>query len=104
METDPETALLVRIYQLLDVPPACYWHRDLPEAAELDLAARNGSNCACQPVNLCYTDLSGQETAGTFVPRAFVHPPQGVKLFAWCEERRDFRQLFVGALQGPTLK
>jgi hypothetical protein len=28
-ETDPEAALLGRIYQLLDVRPAAYWHGDL---------------------------------------------------------------------------
>jgi predicted DNA-binding transcriptional regulator YafY len=27
-----------------------------------------------------------------------------VKLLAWCEERRDFRQFFVRAMQGLTLR
>ena len=47
-ETDPEAALLGRIYQLLDVRPAAYWHGDLPEAAAADLAALHGSIRACQ--------------------------------------------------------
>jgi predicted DNA-binding transcriptional regulator YafY len=27
-----------------------------------------------------------------------------VKLLAWCEERKDFRQFFVRAMQGVTLR
>jgi predicted DNA-binding transcriptional regulator YafY len=102
-ETDPEAALLGRIYQLLDVRPAAYWHGDLPAAAAADLAALHGSIRACQPVTFGYTDLSGQETTRTVLPLALVHPPQGVKLLAWCEDRRDFRQFFVRAMQGLTL-
>ena len=49
-----------------------------------------------------YTDLSGQETTRTVLPLALVHPPQGVKLLAWCEERRDFRQFFVRTMRGLT--
>ena len=51
-----------------------------------------------------YTDLSGQETTRTVLPLALVHPPQGVKLLAWCEERRDFRQFFVRAVQRLAIK
>jgi predicted DNA-binding transcriptional regulator YafY len=36
------------------------------------------------------------------LPLALVHPPQGVKLLAWCTERQDFRQFFVRAIQGPA--
>ena len=61
-ETDPEAALLGRIYQLLDVRPAAYWHGDLPEAAAADLSALHGAIRASQPVAFGYTDLSGQET------------------------------------------
>ena len=103
-ETDPEAALLGRIYQLLDVRPAAYWHGDLPAAAAADLAALHGSICACQHVTFGYTDLSGQETTRLVLPLALVHPPQGVKLLAWCEERRDFRQFFVRSMQGLTRK
>lgn len=49
-----------------------------------------------------YTDLSGNETARTVLPLALVHPPQGVKLLAWCEERGDFRQFFVRAMSDLT--
>ena len=45
-----------------------------------------------------YTSLTD-----TTLPLALVHPPQGVKLLAWCEERKDFRQFFVRAMQGLTL-
>ena len=31
-----------------------------------------------------------------------MHPPQGVKLLAWCAERQDFRQFFVRSMQDPT--
>jgi predicted DNA-binding transcriptional regulator YafY len=103
-ETDPEAALLGRIYHLLDVRPAAYWHGDFPEAAAVDLSALHGAIRASQPVAFGYTDLSGQETTRTVLPLALVHPPQGVKLLAWCEERRDFRQFFVRAMQGLTLR
>ncbi len=103
-ETDPEAALLGRIYQLLDVRPAAYWHGDLPEAASVDLSALHGAIRASQPVAFGYTDLSGKETTRTVLPLALVHPPQGLKLLAWCEERRDFRQFFVRAIQGLTLR
>ena len=102
-ETDPEAALLGSIYQLLDVRPAAYWHDDLPEAATEDLATLHGAIRASQPVAFGYTDLSGQETTRTVLPLALVHPPQGVKLLAWCEERKDFRQFFVRAIKGLTL-
>jgi hypothetical protein len=36
------------------------------------------------------------------LPLALVHPPQGVKLLAWCAERQDFRQFFVRAMENPT--
>ena len=102
-ETDPEAALLGSIYQLLDVRPAAYWHDDLPEAATEDLATLHGAIRASQPVAFGYTDLSGQESTRTVLPLALVHPPQGVKLLAWCEERKDFRQFFVRAIKGLTL-
>lgn len=101
-ETDPEAALLGRIYQLRDVRPAAYWQVDLPEAASADLAALHGAIRASQPVAFGYTDLSGQTTSRTVLPLALVHPPQGVKLLAWCEERQDFRQFFVRAIQQLT--
>lgn len=103
-ETDPEGALLGRIYQLLDVRPAAYWHGALPEAAAVGLSALHGAISASQPVGFVYTDLSGQVTTRTVLPLVLVHPPQGVKLLAWCEERKDFRQFFVRAIQGLMLR
>lgn len=99
-QTDPEGAILARLYQLLDVRPAQYWPEDMPEAAAADLAMLHAAIRTSQPVAFGYTDLSGNETARTVLPLALVHPPQGVKLLAWCEERGDFRQFFVRAMRG----
>lgn len=101
-QTDPEGAILTRLYQLLDVRPAQYWPEDMPEAAAADLAMLHAAIRTSQPVAFGYTDLSGNETARTVLPLALVHPPQGVKLLAWCEERGDFRQFFVRAMRGLT--
>ena len=99
-ETDPEAALLGRLYQMLDVRPAAYWPADMPAAAEADLAMLHAAIRACQPVAFCYTDLSGQATTRRVLPLVLVNPPQGVKLLAWCEERAGFRQFFVRAMRG----
>lgn len=97
-EIDPEAALLGRIYQLLDVRPSAWWPDDLPAAAEADLAALHRAIRASAPVAFAYTDLSGAETSRRVLPLALVHPPQGVKLLAWCESREGFRQFFVRAM------
>lgn len=99
-ETDPEAALLGQIYQLLDVRPAAYWPRDVLEAAAADIATLHAAVKASQPVAFGYTDQSGNQTTRTVLPLALVHPPQGVKLLAWCQERGDFRQFFVRAMTG----
>lgn len=101
-QTDPEGALLARLYQMLDVRPAQYWPEDVPEATAADLSTLHAAIRACQPVSFGYIDLSGNETARTVLPLALVHPPQGVKLLAWCEEREDFRQFFVRAIRDLT--
>jgi hypothetical protein len=97
-QTDPEGALLARLYQMLDVRPAQYWPADVPEAAAADLATLHAAIRACQPVSFGYTDLSGNETTRTVLPLALVHPPQGVKLLALCVQCEDFRQFFVRAM------
>lgn len=99
--TDPEAGLLGRIYQLLDVRPAAHWPENLPAAAAADLAILHRAIRACQPVAFGYTDLSANQTMRTVLPLALVHPPQGVKLLAWCRERADFRQFFVRAMCHP---
>lgn len=99
-QTDPEGAILARLYQRLDVRPAQYWPTDVPEAAPADLAALHAAIRACQPVAFGYTDLSGHDSARTVLPLVLVHPPQGVKLLAWCAEREGFRQFFVRAMRG----
>ena len=101
-ETDPEAGLLGRIYQMLDVRPAAYWPDDVPAAAAADLAILHATIRASQPVAFGYTDLDGNKTTRTVLPLALVHPPQGVKLLAWCAERQDFRQFFVRSMEGPT--
>lgn len=103
-DSDPEAALLGRIYQMLDVRPAQYWPEDVSEAAATDLATLHTAIRACQPVAFGYTDLSGNETARRVLPLALVHPPQGVKLLAWCEEREGFRQFFVRAMVALTFQ
>lgn len=101
-ETDPEAGLLGRIYQMLDVRPAAYWPEHVPAAAAAALAILHAAIRASQPVAFGYTDLDGNETTRTVLPLALVHPPQGVKLLAWCAERQDFRQFFVRSMQGLT--
>lgn len=57
---------------------------------------------ATQPVAFRYTDLSGNPSRRTVLPLVLVHPPQGVKLLAWCQERQEFRQFFVREMQDVT--
>ena len=101
-ESDPEAALLGQIYQLLDVRPAASSPTDMPPAAVADLAVLHAAIRATQPVAFQYTDLSGNPSTRNVLPLVLVHPPQGVKLLAWCQERQDFRQFFVRAMQGVT--
>ncbi len=103
-ETDPESAILTRIYQLFDVRPASYWLDNNTPAAEDDLASLHSAIRACSPVAFKYTDLSGNMTTRVVLPLALVHPAQGVKLIAWCEERNDFRQFFVRAMQDLDMR
>ena len=74
-ETDPEAALLGRIYQMLDVRPAQYWPEDVPEAAAADLAVLHAAIRACQPVAFGYTDLSGNETARRVLLESLGYKP-----------------------------
>ena len=103
-ETDPEGALLFRLYRKLDVRPAAYFHddMDMPEAAQADLAMLHAAIADCRPLRFGYTDLAGNQTERQVLPLALVHPPQGVKLLAWCEKAEDFRQFFVRALRDPS--
>ena len=101
-ETDPEAGLLGRIYQMLDVRPAAYWPDNTSAAAVADLAILHAVTRASQPVAFGYSDLDGNKTTRIVLPLALVHPPQGVKLLAWCAERQDFRQFFVRSMQGLT--
>lgn len=103
-ESDPEAALLGEIYTLLDVRPAALWRVDVPKAQEPDLAALHGAIRACAPVSFGYTDLSGNQTTREVLPLALVHPPQGVKLLAWCETREGFRQFFVRSVTGLAVR
>lgn len=99
-QADPEGALLLRLYRKLDVRPAAYYREDMPQAAAADLALLHAAMRACRPVAFGYADLAGNETQRTALPLALVHPPQGVKLLAWCEKAQDYRQFFVRAMQG----
>ncbi|MFB2531299.1 helix-turn-helix transcriptional regulator [Paracoccus sp. p3-h83] len=98
--TDPEAALLARLYQRLDVRPAQVWRADAPPAGAADLALLHDAIRDCRPVGFGYTDLSGRTSQRAVLPLVLVHPPQGVKLLAWCGERADFRQFFVREMTG----
>lgn len=101
--TDPEGALLLRLYRALDVRPAAYYHGEaLPAAGADDLALLHRAIAACQPVRFGYTDLEDQHSQRTVLPLALVHPPQGVKLLAYCLERDDYRQFFVRQMRQVT--
>ena len=106
-ETDPEAAILVRLYQLLDVRPAAYWQEAAssePSAKAEDLAVLHGAIRACSPVAFDYTDRGGTVTARRALPLALVHPAQGVKLLAFCETRAGFRQFFVRSISGLAMQ
>ena len=101
--SDPEGALLARLYQMLDVRPAGYFHAGmadgLPGAGAEDLAVLHEAITACHPVAFAYTDMEGEPSERMVLPLALVHPPQGVKLLAWCLARAGFRQFFVRAMR-----
>ncbi|WP_295048230.1 WYL domain-containing protein, partial [uncultured Paracoccus sp.] len=94
-QTDPEAALLLRLYRKLDVLPSQSWRADAPPAAQADLAALHDAIRDCRPVGFGYTDLSDQTSERVVLPLALVNPPQGVKLLAWCRKAEDYRQFFV---------
>ncbi|AWD22011.1 hypothetical protein B6K69_10255 [Fuscovulum blasticum] len=96
--TDPEGALLARLYCALDVRPSTFYRVDMPPASADDLALLHRAIGASQPVFFAYTDLSDQPSQRSVLPLALVHPPQGVKLLAWCTERQGYRQFFVRAM------
>ncbi|MDQ7776027.1 MAG: WYL domain-containing protein [Paracoccus aminovorans] len=99
-ESDPEGALLFRLYRKLDVRPAAHYRPDMPAAAEADLALLHDAIAASTPVAFGYTDLHDNRSERTVLPLALVHPAQGVKLLAFCLQAQDFRQFFVRAMSG----
>ena len=101
-QTDPEGALLLRLYRKLDVRPAAYYFDDMPEAQAADLALVHEAIAASRPLHFAYTDLHDNESDRAVLPLALVHPPQGVKLLAYCLEREDYRQFFVRAMAQVT--
>lgn len=69
--TDPEAAILTRLYQLLDVRPAAYWQEaalNEPPAKAEDLEVLHGAIRACQPVAFDYTDMGGTVTSRQVLP------------------------------------
>ncbi len=103
-ETDPEAALLARLYRALDVRPAgVYWVAH-PAAHPETLTLLHEAIARAQPVAFGYTDQSDQTSQRRVLPLALVHPPQGVKLMAWCELRQGYRQFFVREMTGTILQ
>jgi predicted DNA-binding transcriptional regulator YafY len=103
-ETDPEGAVLARIYRALDVRPAALYRIDLPEATADVLKQLHTAIDGSLPVSFSYTDLSDRQSERTVLPLALVHPPQGVKLLAWCETAPGYRQFFVRAIAGLEMR
>lgn len=105
-KSDPEGAVLVQIYRVYDVETAYYrcGDPDTDRSSASDLATLHGAVRDCRAVAFGYAALDGELTTRTVLPLALVHPPQGIKLLAWCEKRQDFRQFFVRALSDLTLK
>jgi predicted DNA-binding transcriptional regulator YafY len=99
-EEDPEGALLCRLYRKLDVRPAGYWRADAAAAQADDLTCLHAAIAACHPVRFDYTDLLDQPSTRSVLPLALVHPPQGVKLVAWCLKAEGYRQFFVREMRG----
>ncbi len=100
-ETDPEAALLCRLYRKLDVRPSANYRADtdVPDAVPENLRTLHNAIDACRAVSFSYTDLNGEGSTRTVLPLALVHPPQGVKLLAYCQLRKDYRQFFVRNLR-----
>lgn len=95
--SDPEAAAIVRIYRAHDTASQAWRYGDRRggNVAEETLAALHEAIAACRPVSFHYVDLDGEVTDRTVLPLALVHPPQGIKLVAWCALREDYRQFFV---------
>lgn len=104
--SDPEGALLVRVYRAYDVEAAIYRYGKLQDASASapELTTLHSAVQECRAVSFRYTDLAGEVTMRTVLPLAIVHPPQGIKLLAWCEKRGDIRQFFVRALSELTIE
>lgn len=93
--SDPEGALLARLYRALDVRPAGhFWRADVPADAVV-LALLHEAVGEARSVSFAYRDIDDRETRRSVLPLALVHPPQGVKLLAWCSLRGEYRQFFV---------
>lgn len=100
--TDPEGALLARLYRALDVRPAGVYWRDHTAAQPETLTLLHDAIARSHPVAFGYTDQSDQQSQRMVLPLALVHPPQGVKLMAWCQLRQGYRQFFVREMTGTT--
>ncbi|MDN5785809.1 WYL domain-containing protein [Pseudorhodobacter sp.] len=92
--------MLCRLYRALDVRPSSYYRTDMPAAQTADLAQLHAAIADCRPVRFDYTDLAEQESSRSVLPLALVHPPQGVKLLAWCQKTEGYRQFFVRMMRG----
>jgi predicted DNA-binding transcriptional regulator YafY len=101
-ETDPGGA---RLYRAVDVRrPAGYFWSDNPAAAEVILKIVHQAARAIRSVAFDYIDLEGEPCSRTVLPLALVYPPQRVKLLAWCQKAKGYRQFFVRSINGISAR
>lgn len=102
---DPEGAALVRLYRRFDRASAfeAYHDDDDDGVSIVSLAPLHGAVHEARAISFRYADLTGATTKRTVLPLALVHPPQGIKLLAWCALRQDCRQFFIRSLWDLTV-
>ena len=94
-----------RLYRAVDVRrPAEYFWSDNPAAAEVILKIVHQAARAIRSVAFDYIDLEGEPCSRTVLPLALVYPPQRVKLLAWCQKAKGYRQFFVRSINGISAR
>ncbi|TKD51212.1 helix-turn-helix transcriptional regulator [Sphingomonas baiyangensis] len=98
--TDPEAALLVRIYRRFEQDSPVFQPRHPASGPEFAtaLSVLHDAIADCREIGFAYTALDGVTSTRRVLPLVLVQPRQGIKLIAWCELRSDFRQFFVRSI------